>query len=563
MTPGQRKVEEAMALARAGKAGDARRMLEQYLRAKPGDAMARLALACVLSGGGEEEREASLPQFEAAAMGSDDPHEIWFHHAQALTMMDRLLEACGVCERALARYRDDPMFVFLRGRAKMAAGLSGEAIGDLRHAADVLGSTDAWTAYANATLYASGVSAEAQRDAFVRLGRLIEEHAGGRARLAARVRERGAPLRLALVSQDFREHPVGWFIETLIRELDRSRVHTTCLHVAPMRDGGTERVAAAADAFEDVSALDDAALCALARSRGFDIAIDLAGHSTGSRLDAFARGLAPVQATYLGHPVTTGMAAIDARLVDSTTDPVGSEHLCVERLVRLDPVFIAFGPARDAPEVSARVRGEGEGIVFGSFNAVTKISDACVALWSRVIAATPGSRLLLKGATLLEPKLREMTRRRFAACGVDGSRVEVLGPTRSTREHVEAYARMDVALDTFPYHGTTTTCEAMWMCVPVVTLMGDRHASRVGASLLTASGLGACVAYSEDDFVRIATGLAGDLARLSAWRDSGLGAGSGGLRAMMSASSLCDARGLAERFTLAIESLCAGGVDHG
>lgn len=557
MTPGQRKIEEAVALARVGRIGDARRVLDPYLRAKPGDAEARLALACILSNAGPAERDSSLAHFEAAAMASDDPHETWFHHAQALIAMDRTLEAVGVCERALGRYRDDPMFVFLRGLARLASGLSSQAIDDVGHAAHALDSADAWTAYANATLYASSVSAEAQRDAFVRLGRLIEHHAGVREAFAPRARREGEPLRLALVSQDFREHPVGWFTEALVRALDRSRVHTTCLHAAPLRDSATERLAQAADAFEDVSALDDAALCAMARARRFDIAIDLAGHSAGSRLSAFARGLAPVQATYLGHPVTTGMSAIHARLVDSTTDPIGSDHLCVERLVRLDPVFIAFAPPRDAPEIATSDGRTGTPITFGSFNAVTKVSDACVATWSRVLDGVPGSRLLLKGATLAEPSLRELTRNRFAACGVDASRVEVLAPTRSMREHLEAYSRVDIALDTLPYNGTTTTCEALWMGVPVVTYAGDRHASRVGASLLGAIGQRDLVATSDEDFVRIAGSLAGDASRLRAGRVHGRG-----LRESMACSALCDVTGLADRFTGVLEALCKGGVDR-
>lgn len=571
MTPGARKVEEAMAFARAGKIGDARRALEGYLRARPTDTQARLALACMLAAGTAAEREASLVQFEAAANASDDPHEAWFHHAQALTMMDRPVAAMGVCARALARYTDDPVFIFLRGQAQLSAGLSGEALGDLRHAAEALHTRDASTAYANATLYASGVSALAQRDAFVRLGKAIARDAGGRMRTPRRERAPGAPIHLALVSPDFREHPVGWFIGTLLRELDRTRVRVTCLHAAAVRDTGTERIAGLADAFEDVSALDDAALCTLTRERFVDVAVDLAGHSAGSRLGAFARGVAPVQVTYLGHPVTTGLDAMDARLVDSTTDPAGNECLSVERLVRLDPVFIAFGAAIDAPEVAARGPGRDASITFGSFNAVTKLSDACVALWSRVLARVGGSRLVLKGATLGEAALRDLTRQRFAAYGVDPARVEVLAPTRATREHLEAYAQVDVALDTYPYHGTTTTCEAIWMGVPVVTLMGDRHASRVGGSLLRAVGLGSLVAQDEEDFVEIATELARDGLRRAAWRGAGRSnQGSsrsssldwrdgGGLRAMMARSALCDARGLAERFTAAMESLCAGG----
>lgn len=565
MTPGQRKIDEAMALAHAGKPLEARRVLEQYTRARPGDAAARLALGLLLCSGGPAELEASLAHFEAAANASDEPHEAWFHQAQAMTMLDRPLASLGVCERALTRYRDDAMFIFLRGQARLAAGMSDGALGDLRHAAEMLDSADAWRTYANATLYAGSASAESQRDAFVRLGRLIEHDVGARTTLRPRVRRPKEPIRLALVSPDFREHPVGWFIETLIRELDASRIEVTCLNAAPIRDTATERIAQRVHAMDDVSGLSDDALCAMAQLRGFDVALDLAGHSAGSRLGAFARGLAPVQGTYLGHPVTTGVSAMDVRLVDSITDPAGSEHLCVERLVRLDPIFIAFGPPRDAPMAGPAPgpasRGASEPIVFGSFNAVTKISEACVALWSRVLREVAGSTLVLKGATLAEPALREHVRKRFVAHGVDAARVRVLSPTRTTREHLEAYRQIDIALDTFPYHGTTTTCEAMWMGVPVVTRVGDRHASRVGASILHATGvgaasLGALVAPDDDAFVRIAAGLARDRSGLAGWRDTE------GLRALMARSAVCDARGLAERFTAALESLVAEGAAH-
>jgi predicted O-linked N-acetylglucosamine transferase (SPINDLY family) len=228
-----------------------------------------------------------------------------------------------------------------------------------------------------------------------------------------------------------------------------------------------------------------------------------------NRLPLFARRLAPVQLTYLGYPDTTGVPAMDYRFTDAIADPEGeADRFATERLVRFSSCAWAYEPPRDAPAVRGDARAPGAPVVFGCFNNLAKIADRQLAAWGRVLAAVPGSRLLLKGAGLSATDTRAAYAQRMTRAGLPADRVELAERTPDTVSHLSLYHRVDVALDTFPYHGTTTTCEALWMGVPVVTLAGDQHMSRVGASLLTAIGRPEWIARDEADYVRIAVQLA-------------------------------------------------------
>ncbi len=272
--------------------------------------------------------------------------------------------------------------------------------------------------------------------------------------------------------------------------------------------------------------------------------VDLAGHSGQNRLHLFARRLAPVQVAYLGYPNTTGLVEMDYRLTDEIADPEGAaDHQHTERLVRFSPCAWTYAPS-DAVESAGAVpaAGQGDGIAFGSFNNLCKVSDTTLRLWAAVLDAVQGSRLVLK-AFGLDP---ERVSRRLTEAGIDPARTSLLLPAKDVASHLACYRHLDVALDTFPYGGTTTTCEALWMGRPVVTLAGDRHASRVGASLLHAIGRPEWVAQTPGEFVRIASRLAADRESLS--RESS------GLRDRLKKSILFDHRGQAERFGQALRT---------
>jgi predicted O-linked N-acetylglucosamine transferase (SPINDLY family) len=252
------------------------------------------------------------------------------------------------------------------------------------------------------------------------------------------------------------------------------------------------------------------------RADGLDIAVDLSGHTRGNRLGAFARRVAPVQATWLGYPNTTGVPAVDYRLTDAWCDPPGvTEAYHTERLWRLEQGFLAYVPLRDIPPVGPVPAGSSGHVTFGCFNNPPKITDTCLRLWGQLLAQVPDSRLLLKGKGLEEPSVGAVMRSRLQSLGGDPMRLDLDGGRPDFTEHLARYGDVDIALDTYPYHGTTTTCEALMMGVPVVSLAGPVHAARVGASLLSRLGHPEWVTTEARRYVAIALDLASDLGRLA------------------------------------------------
>ena len=346
-----------------------------------------------------------------------------------------------------------------------------------------------------------------------------------------------AKLSVAFLSPDLRAHSVAYFLEPLLRHLDRTRFEITLYHDHFVTDAVSERLRSHAARWRNFIGLSGDEVEKQIRADSPDILIDLAGHTGFNRLPLYARRLAPVQISYLGYPATTGLAEMDFRLTDALADPHGeSDAFHTERLVRFAPTAWAYTPPLDAPAPHPPPSAGGAPFTFGSFNNLSKINPTTLRLWSEVLRATPGSRLLLKGFGLTA----EWIAPRLHAAGIDPSRVELLAGTPGVAEHLALYSRIDVALDPFPYHGTTTTCEALWMGVPVVTLAGDRHAARVGVSLLTAIGHAEWIAATTADYVRIARELAHDPAHLTAIRSS--------LRADLKKSPLLDHAAQAARF---------------
>jgi protein O-GlcNAc transferase len=223
-----------------------------------------------------------------------------------------------------------------------------------------------------------------------------------------------------------------------------------------------------------------------------------------------------VQVTYLGYPNTTGVPAMDYRFTDGVADPTGeADRLASETLVRFAPTAWSYQPPPDVPDPAGLPYATRGYITFGCFNSPSKFTDGTLALWGRVLAAVPGSRLKLKGQGLGEAGVRVRYVEQFNRVGLPAERVELIERTPDTRSHLAQYREVDIALDTFPYHGTTTTCEALWMGVPVVSLAGDRHASRVGVSLLSAVGRPQWIASSPEDYIRIARELSANPAALA------------------------------------------------
>ncbi|HYC03491.1 MAG TPA: tetratricopeptide repeat protein [Azospirillaceae bacterium] len=326
-------------------------------------------------------------------------------------------------------------------------------------------------------------------------------------------------LRVGYVSPDFRTHACAHFIEPLFQAHDREVLDIVCYATARWEDDTTARLRSLAGTWRSIADLDDAAAATLIRDDRIDILVDLAGHTANSRPLLFARKPAPVQVAWLGYPDTTGMAAMDYRLTDAVADPLGpADAWSTEALVRLPRCFLAYKPLVEAtPRLKPPALIE-DGVTFGSFNNTAKITPELVEAWASILARLPGSRLLLKSRAFADPATRGRYASLFAGHGIAEQRLVLLPQTASLEEHLQTYDQIDIALDTFPYNGTTTSCDALWMGVPVVTWAGPNHVSRVGASLLTQCGLGELVAADREGYIRAAVDLAQDLPRLSMLR---------------------------------------------
>lgn len=351
------------------------------------------------------------------------------------------------------------------------------------------------------------------------------------------------PLRLGILSGDLRTHSVAYFAEPFMRALPEGCAMTVFSTAKPDASDATRaRFIELADEWVEGFSLADTALDSAIRTRKIDVLIELGGHSSGGRLSALDSAPAPVIVSAIGYPNTTGHPAVGWRIVDSITDPPGSDACCTERLARIDPCFLCYAPPLNAP-LPAMPEADAP-ITFGSFNMTPKISQSTIALWRATLAAVSGSRLLLKSRSMADAGTRAHMLARLESGGIAQNRVDVVDFTVGLREHLELYSRVHIALDTTPYNGTTTTCEALWMGVPTVTLLGDRHCARVSASLLTAAGHREWIAASPDEFVAVSRVLATDRTRLAALR--------AGLRGELSASPLCDQNAYALRFHEAV-----------
>lgn len=338
-------------------------------------------------------------------------------------------------------------------------------------------------------------------------------------------------LRIGYVSADLRSHSVASFIEPLISAHDRTAVEVFC-YSSTIHDAVTERIRASADAWRETRHLGDGALAELVAQDRIDVLVELSGHTADHRLLCFARRPAPVQVSYCGYPGTTGLSAIGWRLTDAIADPEGESDAChAERLWRLPNGFLTYQPEvaelPSAGPLPAIARGA---VTFGSFNNLSKLNDGVLDLWAAVLKSVPGSRLFLKCRGLGDEGPRQRVAERLAAGGVPAERLVIAPYTRTRLEHLAFYNEVDIGLDPFPYNGTTTTCEAMWMGVPVVTLRGGAHPGRVGASLLTRVGLDELIAETPRDYVALCGRLAADVPRLAGLR--------AGLRARFAASPL-------------------------
>jgi predicted O-linked N-acetylglucosamine transferase (SPINDLY family) len=322
-------------------------------------------------------------------------------------------------------------------------------------------------------------------------------------------------LKIGYVSIDYRRHSVAYFLEPILAAHDRRDVEIYCYSNVVAPDDATARMRGYADQWRDIIGLNDAEAAQLVRQDGIDILVDLVGHTAGKPLRVFARKPAPIQMTYLGYPGTTGLPTIDYRLTDALADPPGmTERFHAEKLVRMPDCAWTYRPPREAPPVAPPPSASRGYVTFGSFNMLPKITPAMIELWAQILLKTPGSKMILKTRSFADEPSKQRVAAQFAKAGIDASRVELRSRTPAQTDHLADYGNIDIELDTLPYNGTTIICESLWMGVPVVSLAGQVHVSRVGMSLLSNVGLRELVATTPQEYVTIATELSANPARL-------------------------------------------------
>lgn len=528
----------SVALSLAGDHESAIESARQAVRLRPQDARLRAHLGKVLIDAGRApEAVAGL-----TPLVTSHPHEelAWLRLGEALLLTGKTAQALRNATRALGHHPRSVELQVQRAGAELSMGDAPRAVAALRTAIerdpDNLSALSQLCASLN---YLHDADPRDVREAHVNYAQALERALGPSPPAPpAPAGDPARPLRLGLVSHDLGGHSVASFLEPLLTHLDRRAFTIICYASATNEDATTQRLKGLDVQWRRVTPLHLEPMSNLVRADAIDILFDLGGHTACHRLPLFHARVAPVQATYLAYPNTTGLSSIDFRIVDSLTDPPGSEEWNTERLIRLDPCFLCYRPSGERPALAPRPADAP--IVFGSFNKLLKLSEPVLRLWGRILAQTPGSTLVVKSWDLTSDDARDHLLARWKKLRLDPARLRILRATPTQREHLALYQDIDLALDTFPYHGTTTTCEALSMGVPVVTLAGRVHASRVGVSLLSAVGLEDLVAHDEDQYVRLATDLARDRARLARLR--------GELPQRLASSPLCDGPGFAQRF---------------
>ena len=351
------------------------------------------------------------------------------------------------------------------------------------------------------------------------------------------------PLRIGYVSPDFRQHSVAHFIEPVLAAHDKKNFDVFCYYNDTVSDDTTLRIQSLVPHWRVLAELSDHDAARKVQEDKIDILVDLAGHTNRNSLMMFARKPAPVQATWLGYPNTTGFSCMDYRITDALCDPVGmTDALHTETLIRLPDSFSCFTPPAQSPPVGTLPALKAGGIMFGSFNYFIKMNERVIETWARILGRVANSRLTLKYRSLNSESVQNVVCAAFAKHGVAHERLVLLGNDASQLDHLARYNNIDIALDPFPYNGTTTTCDALWMGVPVIALAGKTHVSRVGVSQLTNIGLPELIAADKDEYVEVAVALASDLPRLAQLRSE--------LRQRMHISPLMDA----PRFTRNLEA---------
>ncbi len=522
---------EAARLHQAGRLQQAVAFYEQALTLDPGipEALSNLALALKALGRADD----AIVRCEQALKLRPDAPEILLNLGMLLREKRRSKEAAASYRRALAVKPNDPALLSNLGNALKDQGEFAEAIACFRQALERRPDYRAALSNLDNAIFDMHFADRYGNESTLEAARLFARYVEpARPRTDfANVRDPERRLRVGYVSQDIRNHGVSYFYHGEIANLDAAEVEAYCYSNSTVDDDMTARIRKAAAGFRTIAGLSDAEADAIIQRDRIDILVDLAGHTAGNRLALFARKPAPVQVLTQGYLDTSGLMAMDYFVADRWVVPPEDEASFTEKILRLPNAHFCFAPT--GLDIPVTARPVGQPLTLGSFNNWNKVSEETIALWARVMAEIPDSRLFLKSGRFDDPVLRRETTDRLATHGVDESRLLVEGFT--TREELlAAYNRVDIGLDPFPYNGCTTTIEALWMGIPVVALRGRRSVARASEAILTVVGRPDLVAPDAGAYVSIVKSLAADRKALDEMH--------GTLRAMTESSPICDCR---------------------
>ena len=492
-----------------GQAGTAIAHLHQAIRLK-GDMPAihdALALAFEQTG---RLAEAELAARNAIALrpGFAEAHH---HLGRILWKSGRLCDAAGALRAAVQLKNDYGEAFHDLAAVLMAIGELDEAIACHRRLTSLEPRSAAALSALLYTLhyspeYDSAALAKEHRAWETRFGQMLAAHAKPHANVFSADRR----LKVGYVSPDFRDHTVPRFNEPALTHYDCSRFEVVLYSDVARPDATTARLRALGHAWRDIAGLGHDVVAEIVRRDRIDILVDLRGHGADNRLPVFALKPAPVQVSMVGYFNTTGLSAMTHRITDEHQDPPGlTERLHTEQLIRLPGTCWCYRPDDDSPDVSEPPRARNGHVTFGCLNKTVKLSPPCAALWGRVMREVPDSRLLLATPADCHARVRE----RLRAAGLPTDRVDFVGVSATRAEYLAQFARIDIALDPFPFNGITTTCDGLWMGVPHVSLAGSTSVARAGASILHGAGLGEWVARTPDEFIAIVSRLAADADR--------------------------------------------------
>jgi protein O-GlcNAc transferase len=480
-------------------------------------------------------------------------------NVRALTSLGTALSALGHHRDALDHYRRAVTIdsTCAAGHAGVAVELHGqgctaEALESFRRA--VQAGPDHIEAHSSMLFLLSFVEdAQSYLDEARRYGAKVTARAHALGPPLAALSALELPLRIGMVSGDLRDHPVASFLEGVLRNLDPRRVSVFVYVTHALEDDVTVRLRSCCTAWVSIVGMDDDAAARRIHADGLHALIDLAGHTAHNRLSLLASRLAPVQVSWLGYFASTGVPGVDFVLTDVASVPEASQAHFSERVWYLPQTRLCFTPPTESEGLTpaALPAAQNGHVTFGCFQSLSKVNDDVLAAWSRVLAAVPSSRLRVQAGQLGRPEGREALSARMSRAGIAVERVSLM-PGAPKSQYLAAYSEVDVLLDTFPYPGGTTTCEALWMGVPTLTLEGSTMLSRQGASMLRSVGLDNWVATDIDDYVERAARLTADLKGLARLR--------AGLREQVRPSALFDAGRFARAFESAFESMWADAV---